>query len=80
MYLHITVHTAMHTAVHIAVHIALNSNLNFILQIFQNENYLNPIRSGGEFKPSPPQFFFPHAFNFGATLLCIGDFSPKKIV
>ena len=35
----------------------------------------NPIRSGGK---APPLIFCPHAFNFGATLLCVGDFSPKN--
>ena len=43
---------------------------------------LNPIRSvwggGGGFK-SPPPIFCSHAFNFGATLLCVGDFSPKIV-
>ena len=33
---------------------------------------------GGGFK-SPPPIFYPHAFNFGATLLCVGDFSQKII-
>ena len=43
------------------------------------ELYLNPIRSGGGggFKSPPPLSFCPHAFNFGATLLCVGTF-PKK--
>ena len=38
---------------------------------------VNPIRSGvGGFKsPPPPQISCIHAFNFGATLLCVGDFS-----
>ena len=30
----------------------------------------NPLQSGGAFK-SPPPNFCPHAFNFGATLLCV---------
>ena len=39
----------------------------------------NPIRSGGGGAlKAPPQYFCPHAFNFGATLLCVGDFSPKN--
>ena len=37
----------------------------------------NPIRSRGGFK-SPPPNFFPYAFNFGATLLYVGNFSPKN--
>ena len=33
---------------------------------------------GGGFK-SPPLIFCPHAFNFGATILCVGDFSQKIV-
>ena len=33
---------------------------------------------GGGFKSPPPPIFCPHAFNFGATLLCVGEFSPKN--
>ena len=34
---------------------------------------------GGGFKsPAPPPIFCSHAFNFGAALLCAGDFSPKN--
>ena len=42
---------------------------------------LNPMQSGGGgFKsPPPPPIFCPHAFNFGATLLCVGDFSQKIV-
>ena len=46
----------------------------------KNSN-INPIRSGvGEgFKsPPPPLIFCQHAFNFGATILCVVDFSPKN--
>ena len=33
---------------------------------------------GGGFKrPPPPPIFCPHAFNFGATILYVGDFSKK---
>ena len=39
---------------------------------------LNPTRSGGAFKDPPPKFC-PHAFNSGATLLCVGDFSQKIV-
>ena len=38
---------------------------------------LNPIRSGGALK-APPPIFCSHAFNFGAALLCVGDFSQKN--
>ena len=35
---------------------------------------------GGGFKsPPPPQFICSHAFNFGAALLCVGDFSQKIV-
>ena len=37
----------------------------------------NPTRSRGALKAPLPPIFCPHAFNFGATLLCVGDFSPK---
>ena len=43
--------------------------------------HINPIRSGGGFKsapPPPPPIFCSHAFNFGAALLCVGDFSQKN--
>ena len=35
---------------------------------------------GGGFKSPPPplRFFYSHTFNFGAALLCVGDFSPKN--
>ena len=29
--------------------------------------------------PPPPPIFCPHAFNFGAALLCVGDFSQKIV-
>ena len=32
---------------------------------------------GGGFKSPPPPIFCSHAFNFGAALLCVGDFSQK---
>ena len=40
----------------------------------------NPIRSGGRLlKPPPPlPIFCSHAFNFGAALLCVCDFSKKN--
>ena len=37
---------------------------------------------GGGFKsppPPPPPIFCSHAFNFGAALLCVGDFSQKIV-
>ena len=39
---------------------------------------LNPIRSGGALK-APPPIFCSHAFNIGAALLCVGDFSQKIV-
>ena len=63
-----------------------------LLQIFDRERwvlylscnymecYFNPIRSGGGALKAPPPphlIFCSHAFNFGAALLCVGDFSPK---
>ena len=33
---------------------------------------------GGALKAPPPIFCF-HAFNFGAVLLCVGDFSQKIV-
>ena len=40
---------------------------------------VNPIRSGGTLKAPPPPIFCSHAFNFGAALLCVGDFSPNIV-
>ena len=40
---------------------------------------VNPIRSGGGALKAPPSIFCPHAFNFGATLLYVGDFSQKIV-
>ena len=35
---------------------------------------------GGALKAPPPlRFFCSHAFNFGAVLLCVGDFSQKIV-
>ena len=33
---------------------------------------------GGALKAPPPPIFCSHAFNFGAALLCVGDFSQKN--
>ena len=46
-----------------------------------NLTYLTLYDLGGGFKshPPPPPIFCPHAFNFGATLLYVGDFSPKIV-
>ena len=33
----------------------------------------------GALKAPPPPIFCPHGFNFGATLLCVGDFSQKIV-
>ena len=40
---------------------------------------LNSIRSGGAFKAAPLKFCH-HAFNSGATLLCVDDFSHKIVL
>ena len=40
-------------------------------------NLYNP--GGGALKAPPPTIFCPHAFNFGATLLCVGDFSQNIV-
>ena len=34
---------------------------------------------GGALKAPPPPIFCPHTLNFGATLLCVGDFSQKTV-
>ena len=34
---------------------------------------------GGGFKSPPPPIFCSHAFNSGAALLCVGDFSQKIV-
>ena len=34
---------------------------------------------GGALKAPSPPIFCPHAFNFGAALLCVGDFSQKIV-
>ena len=43
--------------------------------------WFKPIRSWGRggFKSPPPPIFCSHAFNFGAALLCVGDFSQKIV-
>ena len=33
----------------------------------------------GGFKSPPPPIICPHAFNFGAALMCVGDFSQKIV-
>ena len=37
------------------------------------------IRGGGALKAPPPPIFCSFAFNFGAALLCVGDFSQKIV-
>ena len=50
------------------------------LMFFYYATNLNPIRSGGGgFKSPPPPIFCSHAFNIGAALLCVGDFSQKIV-
>ena len=40
----------------------------------------DPGGGGGALEaPPPPPIFCPHTFNFGATLLCVGDFSQKIV-
>ena len=34
---------------------------------------------GGGALKAPPPISCPHAFNFGATILCVGDFSQKIV-
>ena len=34
---------------------------------------------GAALKAPPPPIFCSHAFNFGAALLCVGDFSQKIV-
>ena len=34
---------------------------------------------GGGALKAPPPIFCPHTFNFGATILCVGDFSQKIV-
>ena len=38
----------------------------------------DPGGGGVALKAAPPPKFCPHAFSFGATLLCVGEFSPKN--
>ena len=37
----------------------------------------HPFKSVPLKRPPPPTVFCPHAFNFRATLLCVGDYSHK---
>ena len=55
-------------------------------QMFADNNILNfealtlyDPGGGGALEAPPPPIFCPHAFNFGATILCVGDFSPKIV-
>ena len=53
----------------------MQNKCRYVLNCFFLGNYLNPIRYR---TPPPPTIkCCPHAFNSGATLLCVGDFSPK---
>ena len=50
-----------------------------IVDVTHNSD-INPIRSGGGGAlKAPPPIFCSHAFNFGAALLCVGDFSQKIV-
>ena len=65
-----------------------DANNKLIITIFQMWDHIDPIRSGigltlydpggGALKASP-LIFCSHAFNFEATLLCVGDFSQKIV-
>ena len=64
------------------------ANANMLLKRFSKcsipiKCYLfNPIRSGGgalKAPPPPPPIFCSHVFNFGAALLCVGDFFQKIV-
>ena len=54
---------------------------NFFMSDRKQSIYFNPIRSGGGAlkAPPPPPIFCSHAFNIGAALLCVGDFSQKIV-
>ena len=59
---------------------------NFLIELLSTAlknfcTWFNPIRSGGGggALKTPPPIFCPHAFNFGATTLCVGDFSQKIV-
>ena len=39
----------------------------------------DPGGGGGALKAPPTPIFCSHAFNFGAALLCVGDFSQKIV-
>ena len=41
--------------------------------------YLTLYDPGWALKAPPPPIFCSHAFNFGAALLCVGDFSQKIV-
>ena len=58
---------------------AINDTLNRHKTKSKFPETFNPIRSGGGFKSPPPPIFCSHAFNFGAALLCVGDFSQKIV-
>ena len=42
-------------------------------------SFLTLYNPGGTLKAPPPPIFCPHAFNFGATLLCVREYSQKII-
>ena len=54
--------------------------LTWKLTLCDIKTLFNPIRSGGGGAlKAPPPIFCSHAFNFGAALLCVGDFSQKIV-
>ena len=53
----------------------MNGNVLFVKLNGTPSTFVNTIRTGGGcFKSLPPPIFCTHAFNFRATLLCVGDF------
>ena len=62
----------------IMVNITLIQNLDDATLGHNQELPLTPYDpGGGALKAPPPPIFCPHAFNFGATILCVGDFFQK---
>ena len=61
---------------------SMNDNQTAIVNNLKTLISVNPIRSGGGGAlkaPPPPPIFCSHAFNFGAALLSVGDFSQKIV-
>ena len=62
---------------------AILTNVQVIVRVADIGNsdgcFLTLYDPGGGFKSPPPPIFCSHAFNFGAALLCVGDFSQKIV-